>query len=58
MEHGESYRRVEGRIEGPDRDRNSSGRTTKSTSMVPWWIPETELLTKEHVWAGHRPSCT
>ena len=58
MEHGESCRRVEGRIKGPGRDRNPTGRPTESTNMVPWGLSETEPLTKEHTRAGHRLSCT
>jgi hypothetical protein len=36
MEVGDSYGRVGGRIEGPEWDRNSTGRPTESTNLDLW----------------------
>ena len=36
MEVRDSYGRVGGRIEGPEGDRNSTGRPTESTNLDPW----------------------
>jgi hypothetical protein len=35
MELGDSYGRLEGRIVGPERDRNSIGRPTESMNLNP-----------------------
>ena len=37
--------KFEGRIEGPEGDRDSTGRLTESTN--PWGLPGTELQTKD-----------
>jgi hypothetical protein len=39
------YGRGEGRIEGPEQDRDSIGR--ESTNLYPWGLPESEPPTKE-----------
>jgi hypothetical protein len=36
MDLGDSYGRVRGRIEGPEGDRKSTGRSTESTNLDPW----------------------
>lgn len=43
---------VWGRIEGPEGDRNATGRPTVSTNLDPWELSETELPTKEPIGAG------
>jgi hypothetical protein len=43
-----------GKIEGPEQDRNSTGRPTESTNMDPWGISEAEPPTKEY--PGAEPS--
>ena len=48
MELRESYGRIEGRIQGPEEDRNS----TESTNLDPWELSETEPPSKEHTRAG------
>lgn len=48
--------RVEGKIEDPEGERNSTGRTIVSTSLDPLELPETEKLTKEYTLTGLRPS--
>jgi hypothetical protein len=35
MELGNTYERIEGKIAGPERDRNSTGRPTESTNLDP-----------------------
>jgi hypothetical protein len=35
MEFWDSYRRIGGRIAGPEEDRSSTGRSTESTNLVP-----------------------
>ena len=47
---------VRGRIEGAEGDGNPIGRTTVSTNLDPWELPETKPPTKEHTWAGPWPS--
>jgi hypothetical protein len=56
----DSYKRVEGSAEGPEEDRNPTGRPSKSTNLDSWefsWdspgtllglLGETEPSTKEH----------
>jgi hypothetical protein len=48
--------RAEGRIEEPESDRDSTGRTTESINLGTWELPETEPPIKEQAWNGHRPS--
>jgi hypothetical protein len=55
MEVRDSYGRVGGRIEGPEGDRNSTGRPTKSTHLDPWELSDTEPPTKEHTQTGVGP---
>jgi hypothetical protein len=43
-----SYGRVWKRIEGPEGDRNSTGKPTESTNLDTWELSETEPQTKEH----------
>jgi hypothetical protein len=50
-----SYGRVGRRIEGPEGDKNSTGRRRDSTNLDPWELSETEPPTKEHTWAGQSP---
>jgi hypothetical protein len=38
----DSYERIEGRIVGPDEDRNSTGRTKESTNLDPWSSQQTQ----------------
>jgi hypothetical protein len=52
----ESYGRVEGRIEGPEGDRYSSGRPTESTNLDLWEFSETEPPNREHTQARPKPS--
>jgi hypothetical protein len=40
------------RIEGPEQDRNSTGRPTESTNLNPWQLSETEPPTEEQMTAG------
>ena len=54
MELWEFYGRAGGRIEGPEEDRDSTGRPTESTNLDLWGLPESESLTKEHTQAGPR----
>ena len=42
MELRKSYGRVGGRTEGPEKDRDSTGRPTESTILDLWGLPETE----------------
>ena len=44
-----------GRIEGPEGDRNSTGRKTQQTNLDPQELSKTEPLTKELPWAGPSP---
>ena len=46
MDLGDSYGRVGGRIEGPEGDRNFTGRPTKSINLVFWQLSETETPIK------------
>jgi hypothetical protein len=55
MELWDSYRRVEGRIEGPIVDRNSKGRPTESTNLDPYGLSGAKLQTKEHLPPGPNP---
>jgi hypothetical protein len=55
MELGESYGKVE-RIERPKEDRDSIGKTTESTNLDPWGLPEPELPIKEQALAEPRPA--
>jgi hypothetical protein len=41
IELWESYVKVERRIEGPEEDRDSTGRPTESTNGHLWGLPET-----------------
>jgi hypothetical protein len=41
MELGNSYGRTGG-IEGPEGDRNSTGRPAEPTNLDPWELPESE----------------
>jgi hypothetical protein len=43
----ESCGRVGIRVEGPEKDRDSTGRRTVSTNLDPWRLPDTEPPTKE-----------
>jgi hypothetical protein len=45
MKVGDSYESAGGRIEGPEGDRNSTGRPTESTSLDPWQLSETNQTT-------------
>jgi hypothetical protein len=54
MELRGSYGRVGGIIEGPEGDRNVTGKPTESNNLNPWVLTETEPPTKEHTWAGPR----
>jgi hypothetical protein len=45
------YRRVGGKIKGPERDRNPTRRPTEATNMDLWKLSETEPPTKEHIQA-------
>jgi hypothetical protein len=47
MELKKSYKRAGGMTEGPEEDRDSTGRLTESTNLALWGLPETELPTKE-----------
>ena len=47
MELGEFYRRVGRKIEGPEEDRDSTGRPTELTNLDPWGLPETESSAKK-----------
>jgi hypothetical protein len=47
MELQESFRRVGRKTEGPEEDRDSTGRPRESTSLDPWWLSETEPPAKE-----------
>ena len=47
MELGEPYGRAVGRIEGPEENKDSTGKPTESTNLDPWGLPETESPTKE-----------
>jgi hypothetical protein len=47
MELGESYRKLERRIEGLEEDRDSTGRPTVSTNLEKWGLPETESPLKK-----------
>jgi hypothetical protein len=49
------YERVRGRIEGAEGNGNPIGKTTVSTNLDPWELPETESPTKDHTLAGLRP---
>jgi hypothetical protein len=42
MEFGDIYRIVWGRIEGPNRDRNSIKISTESMNLDPWGLTETK----------------
>jgi hypothetical protein len=48
MELGNSYRKVGGRIEGPEGDETSTGRPTEPTNLDPWHLLDTKQPTKEH----------
>jgi hypothetical protein len=47
--------RVRGRIEGVEGDGNPVGRSTVSTKLDPWHLPETKPPTQEHTWVGLWP---
>lgn len=55
MELWESCGRVQGRIEGPENDREAKGRPVESTNLHSCGFPETELPSKEQIWTEHRP---
>jgi hypothetical protein len=46
-----SYGRGEGMIEGPEEDRNSTGKPTESSNLDTWGFSVTQPLAKEHTWA-------
>jgi hypothetical protein len=48
MDIGDPYGRLREKIEGGEGDGNLIERTTMSTNLDPWELPETELPTKEH----------
>jgi hypothetical protein len=47
--------KVRVRAEGAEGDCNPIGRTTMSTNMNTWELPETKTPTKEHTGAGLMP---
>lgn len=47
---GIPYERVVRRTQGPEVDRNSTGRPIVSRNLNCWELTETESLTKEHAW--------
>jgi hypothetical protein len=49
------YKRVKGRIEGPEGDDNPTGKPTGSINLNPWGLPEIESPPKEHKRVGLRP---
>jgi hypothetical protein len=49
IELQDSYEKAGGRMEGPEGDRNSTGRPTESTDVDPAGLSETEPPTKEHI---------
>jgi hypothetical protein len=51
-EIGDSYGRVEGRIEDPEGDRNSIERLRESTNRDLKELSEAEPPNKEYAWAG------
>ena len=54
MELEKYYRRIEGRIERTWEDRKSTWRSIVSTCPDSCWLSESELPTKENIWAGSR----
>lgn len=54
MELWELFERVVGRIEGPEDNKDSTGRPTKSAVQDPLGLPETEPPTKGQAGAGSR----
>lgn len=46
------YGRVEASVEGHERDRDSTGRSTELTNWDPLSFSETEPPTRDHTWAG------
>ena len=54
-EGGNPNGRVRGRIEGTEGDGNPIGRSSVSTNLDPWQLPEIKPPTKEHTWAGLKP---
>jgi len=46
---------LRGKIEGPERDGNPTGRPKESTNLDPWEVSESEPPTKEHTGARMRP---
>jgi hypothetical protein len=58
MEFGDSYIRVLGRIEGPEMDRNSTGRETELINQELGELSECELKTKVHIQYGPRTPIT
>jgi hypothetical protein len=40
------------RTEGTEGDGNPIGKSTLSTNLDPWELPEIKPLNKEHTWAG------
>jgi hypothetical protein len=55
MEDGSPYERIRGSTEGPEDDGNLKGKSTLSTNLDHWELPETELPTQKHTPAGWRP---
>jgi hypothetical protein len=55
MELGESYGRIERKIEGPEEDKHSTGRPTESPNLNPQGLPETESPTREEAWVDLGP---
>lgn len=50
-----SYGRFRGRTEGTEGADNLIGKSTITTHLGPWELPETKSTTKEHTWAASRP---
>jgi len=50
MQLGDSYGRIGGRIAGPDGDRNSTRRPTKSSNLDPW--SSQRLSTSQRTYTG------
>jgi len=47
MEFKQAYGRFGGRTEGPEEDRDSTGRPTGSINLYSWELPDTKPSTKE-----------
>jgi hypothetical protein len=56
MELRDSYGRIGGRIEGPEGNRNFTGRHTESTNLDPW---DSQSLNHQTIYTARpRPPCT